>query len=679
MISNGRLTVWFSLIAGTVGSISYAAGQVGPASASAPPTVNAKASAVPQSAATAFDVAKIAAASRPAVALISVRDKTGKTSKIGTGFFVAADGKLVTNAHVLEGATTAEAKLENGAAYNIIGVLKAAVDKDLVLAKVDAKDVPFLSISTGALPEPGTRIVVVGSPLGLEGSVSDGIVAGQRTAKRDDEWLQITAAVSPGSSGSPVIDAQGKVVGVATFVVAQSISFARPTEYISQLLAQVTATAEPAPLWTIAPDPKHVVLNDPDFLDAEKALTNNDAADALKILNKLQPKYSDNESFLLKLGLVYDRLNLLDDAVQAYQHALKLDPSNGIGWTNLALTYVKLRKFAEAKDASLQAVKQSPDFGPAWGVLGYSYQQEGRLADAADALQKAANLTPKDPDVWRNLSETYARLKEPVKSQEAGARLAELSPPAQMAQGAVSPSPVSSAPPNPSPAALPSERDRRVAVVVAPASKGLNIRSAPDAKSKIMTTLRPQDRVFLEAGRIHNNEPPYPIAWQQVTTMSGETGWLDHDYLSTSGDEATAHATADRDVWELFEKWMIVNSGADPAQEASLYADPTDYVGSGMLSRQQLVHELQQDLQRWPKQFNRVSNGPLVEKLSDSEWRVKFEINFDVRNPAQVKRVTGVANLTWTVRKRDSGGVEIASSKEEVTSRTFHDIKRSER
>jgi tetratricopeptide (TPR) repeat protein len=677
MTSDRPWTLWLFVIVGSFVSISYAAEQVSPASGSVTPSLNAKVSAEPQSATIAFDVAKIAAASRPAIAFILVQDKTGKTTKTGTGFFVAADGKLVTNAHVLQGAATAEAKLENGAAYKIIGILKAAVEKDLVLAKVEAKEVPFLSINTGPLPEPGTRVVVVGSPLGLEGSISDGIIAGQRTAKRDDEWLQITAAVSPGSSGSPVMDPQGKVVGVATFVIAQSINFARPTEYVSQLLAQVTATTEPAPLWTLVADPKHVVLNDPDFLDAEKALTNNDPADALKILNKLQPKYADNESFLLKLGLVYDRLNLLDDAVQAYQHALKLDPSNGIGWTNLALTYVKLRKFAEAKDAALQAAKQSPDFGPAWGVLGYSYQQEGRLSDAADAFQKAANLTPKDPAVWRDLSEAYTRLNEPGKAQEAVNKGAELSPPTvQTTPSGVS---VSNVTPSPTAAAVPKEPDRRVAVIVAPTSKGLHIRFAPDQKSKIAETLRPQDRVFLEAGRIRNNEPPSPVIWQQVTSMSGATGWIDHDYISPSEEESTPDAMADKDVWRLFEKWMIVNTGADPAQEALLYADPVDYLGFGVLSREQLLQELQEDLQKWPKQFNRVSKGPLIEKVNDSEWRVKFEINFDARNPAEVKRVTGLANLTWTVRKRNSGGVEIADSKEEVTSRTFHDIKRSER
>jgi S1-C subfamily serine protease len=121
-----------------------------------------------------FDVKKLAATTRPAVALVTVLDKSGKPLKLGTGFFVSSDGKLVTNAHVIEGADNATAKLENGATYSIRGVLKAALDKDLVLLQADAKDVPSLTVSRKAsLPEVGSRIAVIGSPLGLESRYSD--------------------------------------------------------------------------------------------------------------------------------------------------------------------------------------------------------------------------------------------------------------------------------------------------------------------------------------------------------------------------------------------------------------------------------------------------------------------------------------------------------------------------
>src|SRR5262249_34945290 len=149
-----------------------------------------------QQAIVVFDVKKLAAATRPAVALVTVLDKAGKPLKLGTGFFVSQDGKLVTNAHVIEGADMASAKLENGATYSIRGVLRAAPEKDLVLLQADAKDVPSLTVSREpSLPEIGSRVAVIGSPLGLEGTVSEGIISGHRKAKKDDQWLQMTAPV----------------------------------------------------------------------------------------------------------------------------------------------------------------------------------------------------------------------------------------------------------------------------------------------------------------------------------------------------------------------------------------------------------------------------------------------------------------------------------------------------
>src|SRR5260370_38799891 len=117
------------------------------------------ASAQAQQSVVVFDVKKLAATDRPAVALITVLDTSGKPLKLGTGFFVSQDGKLVTNAHVIEGADNATAKLENGATYSIRGVLKAALDKDLVLLQADPKDVPSLTVSREAsLPEDGSRV-----------------------------------------------------------------------------------------------------------------------------------------------------------------------------------------------------------------------------------------------------------------------------------------------------------------------------------------------------------------------------------------------------------------------------------------------------------------------------------------------------------------------------------------
>ena len=76
-------------------------------------------------------------------------------------------------------------------------------------------------------------------------------------------------------------------------------------------------------------------------------------------------------------------------------------------------------------------------------------------------------------------------------------------------------------------------RDNRpVDVVVAPASRGLHLRSEPNAKSAIVATLHQGDRVFVDEGRVRNNRPPSPVVWQKVTSMNGDTGWINGSYIA---------------------------------------------------------------------------------------------------------------------------------------------------
>jgi hypothetical protein len=84
-----------------------------------------------------------------------------------------------------------------------------------------------------------------------------------------------------------------------------------------------------------------------------------------------------------------------------------------------------------------------------------------------------------------------------------------------------------------SPSPVQTGRDNRpVYVVVAPANRGLHIRSEPNAKSAIVATLHQRDRVFVNEGRVRNNRPPSPVVWQKVTSMNGDTGWINGSYIA---------------------------------------------------------------------------------------------------------------------------------------------------
>lgn len=148
----------------------------------------------------------------------------------GSGFFITPGGRFLTNAHVLASAARAEVKTAAGQCFPVKGVVAADRDWDLVVAEVDfpLQGTPSLNISD-AVPEVGEQVAVVGSPLGLEQTLSVGVVSAVRRLP-GGAYLQISAPVSPGSSGSPVINMAGEVVGIASLQVikGQNLNFAVP-------------------------------------------------------------------------------------------------------------------------------------------------------------------------------------------------------------------------------------------------------------------------------------------------------------------------------------------------------------------------------------------------------------------------------------------------------------------
>ena len=176
-----------------------------------------------------------------AVVQVVVLDESGKEFALGSGFLVSADGKIVTNHHVIEGAHSAIAKLANGSFFPVTGVLAANADRDLVLLKVEGKGLPFLTLDSTAGLQVGDNVLAIGSQLGLEGTDSPGIVSAFRDETPNGRMIQTTAPVSHGNSGGPLLDMRGKVVGVISSGVSpeegQNLNFAIPSDEVERLLS----------------------------------------------------------------------------------------------------------------------------------------------------------------------------------------------------------------------------------------------------------------------------------------------------------------------------------------------------------------------------------------------------------------------------------------------------------
>ncbi|MGB8495642.1 MAG: trypsin-like peptidase domain-containing protein [Candidatus Acidiferrum sp.] len=147
------------------------------------------------------------------VVLVVVYDKAGQPIGQGSGFFVNASGKLVTNFHVIKEAAGAVVKSSDGAFYQVAGVLKTDKLNDVAVLKVLGKDFKPLPLGDSDAVHVGDKVLAIGSPLGLDETVSDGLISGIREAD-GSKVFQTTAAISPGSSGGALLNSRGRVIGV---------------------------------------------------------------------------------------------------------------------------------------------------------------------------------------------------------------------------------------------------------------------------------------------------------------------------------------------------------------------------------------------------------------------------------------------------------------------------------
>jgi len=187
-------------------------------------------------AATPREIAKLVF---PSVAMLLMEDKNGQVISQGSGFFVKPH-IIATNFHVIAGASAGYVKIiGRKTLFRVRGVVSVDREHDLALLRVPKVKGPVLRLGSVDLTAVGDKVYAVGNPLGLEGTFSEGIVSGVRNIK-GSTIFQITAPISPGSSGGAVVNIKGHVIGVAaaTFSRGQNLNFVIPASYLKSLVAR---------------------------------------------------------------------------------------------------------------------------------------------------------------------------------------------------------------------------------------------------------------------------------------------------------------------------------------------------------------------------------------------------------------------------------------------------------
>jgi hypothetical protein len=309
---------------------------------------------------------------KPSVVAIATYDSQGEALMTGSGFFLRP-GQVVTNLHVIRGAQRTEIKTLDGKGkvFPVAGLLASDEEGDLALLSVEMPaDRPRASALARVLPDEGEQIVVIGNPLKLEGSVTDGIVSAVREVPNLGKIIQITAPISHGNSGSPVFNMKGEVVGVVTVKVTngQNINLAIGSARVERL--------RPGQLRSISSLPA-------------------------------KEKLSDVAESSYRTGLDSLWLGNYDNAIGYFETAANRNPRRADAWVQVGYCKVKLGKNAEAIRAYQHALELRPNSEEIHNKLGDAYYYAGRMTEAIASYNRAATLRPDNAEAHYNLAVTY--------------------------------------------------------------------------------------------------------------------------------------------------------------------------------------------------------------------------------------------------------------------------------
>jgi tetratricopeptide (TPR) repeat protein len=295
----------------------------------------------------------------------------------GSGFFLRP-GQIVTNLHVVRGAARAEIKTLDGKGkvFQVNGTVAVDEEGDLALLSVDMPlERAKTTVLASELPDEGESIFVIGNPLKLEGSVSDGIVSAVREVPNSYRIIQITAPISHGNSGSPVFNLRGQVLGVVTVKVTngQNINLAIAAARVAEL-----------------------------------------KAGKLQPLSELTLKNKgDVAETLYRTGLESLWLGNYDNAVGYFENAVNKNPRRAEAWVQVGYCKVKQGKNQEAIHAYQQALQLKPADAEIYNKLGDAYYYSGRLREAIESYSEAALLRPDWAETFYNLAIAYSESGNP--------------------------------------------------------------------------------------------------------------------------------------------------------------------------------------------------------------------------------------------------------------------------
>jgi len=348
---------------------------------------------------------------RPAVVTIVVFGSGEKPIRQGTGFFVNNNGHVITNRHVIEGAQQAKIITSEGKEYIANKILAVDTSADLARIRIDSNDqTPSLKLNT-SVPKVGERVLIVGSPKGLEQTVSEGIISAVREVPGIGLVYQTTAPISPGSSGSPVISMKGDVLGVATLQVkdAQNLNFAIPS---TRVLTLQPIGERLLIEWSTGLSREQIRQA---FELAQEGLIQYAAGNCQEALRFLDRSITINDKNPLVWSTIGDcsrQLQQFDRAVSAYSKAVSLGEDGAITYTRLGRSYIGANNFDQAIVAFTNAIKSDPSSADGYEGLCIAYNGVGLEQETVQTCTRSIALDPKRTLPYTMLADLHVKKKQ---------------------------------------------------------------------------------------------------------------------------------------------------------------------------------------------------------------------------------------------------------------------------
>ena len=382
------------------------------------------------------------------IVVVTAYNKKGEPLTEGTGFIASADGAVITNYHVI--GIAKNIKVRSGIkVLNVEGVVYADKENDFVILRVKGKDLYPVKFGDAGKINSGEKVFIISSSKDSGNTISEGTFRRMRTISPGKRVVEITAPVSHGSSGSPIFNNEGEVIGLTTFLIkrTENLILAMPTDLIRDKL-KISG-----PITSIA----GIIKNYQNTAEywfylgyfLSEVGAHKDAIDVFKEAIRLKPGFTDalyyrgvayenlgkykeatkdyRESIKSKadfadahvsLGITYGKLGMYKEAVEVLRQAVKLEPDFADPYYNLGVAYGKLGMYKEGIEAGKQAVMLKPDFADAYYNLGIAYEKSASYAEAKAAFQKVLNYRPDYAEAHYNLGIVYFLLNDKAAALE---------------------------------------------------------------------------------------------------------------------------------------------------------------------------------------------------------------------------------------------------------------------